>query len=358
MDFLKEFLHQKVPKAGKEIPVYYRKALRLCECLMLVYFVACFFLFWLVHGVLDWFPLIMAGATVFGLYEVGRTGIRANLAIYTVISVVWPVWNVAMFGWGGGAQQLMTVLLVLIFFNIYVPPWRKVLWLALLLGCRTGLFIWSQHHDSIAIMDETTTTIFQVSNTITAFLMLAGICAIISTSIQGTERQLRLRNQALYKEAETDALTGLPNRRAMIERIEQFRQENPQTTFSVAIADLDFFKKVNDTYGHNCGDYTLVKLTELFVAHSGGEYTVCRWGGEEFCLFMPGKNLDEAGILMNDLCFAVEKMRLSFEGIDFQITITIGVEEFDFSSPLEDLLKSADEKLYMGKDRGRNQVVI
>ena len=60
---------------------------------------------------------------------------------------------------------------------------------------------------------------------------------------------------------------------------------------------------------------------------------------------------------MNDLCFAVERMKLSFEGHDFSITITIGVEENDYSSPLEDLLKGADAKLYMGKKRGRNQVV-
>ena len=61
---------------------------------------------------------------------------------------------------------------------------------------------------------------------------------------------------------------------------------------------------------------------------------------------------------MNDLCFAVEKMRLKFEENEFSITITSGVEECDFNSPLEDLLKSADEKLYMGKNSGRNKVVV
>ena len=155
-----------------------------------------------------------------------------------------------------------------------------------------------------------------------------------------------------------DPLTGLPNRRSMIERIERFYKESGDQPFSIAIADLDYFKKVNDTYGHNTGDYTLVRLTELFAEHSMGRYNVCRWGGEEFCFFMPGMNLDEAGTLMNDLCFAVEKLKLEHEGKEFSITITIGVEENDFSSPLEDLLNSADEKLYMGKEAGRNRVVV
>ena len=144
----------------------------------------------------------------------------------------------------------------------------------------------------------------------------------------------------------------------MIEMIDQYRQANPGSPFSIAIADLDFFKKVNDTYGHNCGDYTLVKLTELFVQHANGHYHVCRWGGEEFCFFIPGRNLDEAGVIMNDLCFAVERMRLSFEENEFSITVTIGVEENDFSSPLDELLNSADKKLYLGKERGRNRVVV
>ena len=190
------------------------------------------------------------------------------------------------------------------------------------------------------------------------FVMLAAMCIIFSTSIQDTERQLRIRNQTLYKEAGTDPLTGLPNRRAMIEAIEKFCKANPEESFAVAIADIDFFKNVNDTYGHNCGDYTLVKLTELFTEHSGGRYSVCRWGGEEFCFFMPGANIDDAGVIMHDVNFAVERMRLEFEGNEITITITIGVEECDFSSPLEDLLKRADEKLYMGKNSGRNKVVV
>ena len=144
----------------------------------------------------------------------------------------------------------------------------------------------------------------------------------------------------------------------MIERIEEHYRTNPDQPFSVAIADIDYFKTINDTYGHSAGDYTLVKLTELFTEHAMGRYSVCRWGGEEFCFFLPGMNLDEAGVVMKDLCFAVEKLKLAHEGHEFAVTITIGVEEYDFASPLEELLDTADEKLYMGKNAGRNQVVV
>ena len=242
--------------------------------------------------------------------------------------------------------------------NIYEKPVSKMIWFAVLLAFRILLFSWSRQNTAPFPMETGANTVYQTINTVGFFLILAVICVIFSTNLQDTERQLRLKNQDLYKEAGTDPLTGLPNRRSMIETIEKFVKTSADPTFSIAIADLDFFKHVNDTYGHNTGDYTLVKLTELFVEHAMGQYSVCRWGGEEFCFFMPGKNLDEASVLMKDLCFAVEKLKLEHEGHEFSISITIGVEENDFRSPLEDLLSSADEKLYRGKNAGRNQVVV
>ena len=105
--------------------------------------------------------------------------------------------------------------------------------------------------------------------------------------MQASERLLIINNQELYKEAGTDPLTGLPNRRALLNVIEEYRTTNPGASFAIAIADIDFFKKVNDTYGHNCGDYTLKELSRLFLTSGAGKYTLCRWGGEEFCFFMP-----------------------------------------------------------------------
>ena len=235
---------------------------------------------------------------------------------------------------------------------------KRVLSLLSILLIRVGLFYVTQLFPALYNMGTKANTIYQTLNTIAFFLMLACACIIFSTSIQETERQLRLRNQILYKEAGTDSLTGLPNRRLMIEQIEQYCVENRNQTFCVAIADLDYFKQVNDTYGHKCGDYVLMRLTKLFTEHAMERYSACRWGGEEFCFFLPGMNLDEAGAVMNDLCFQVEKMKLQYNGNEFSITLTIGVEEYDFASPLDTLLNAADEKLYMGKNAGRNRVVV
>ena len=358
MQFFMDFLHQKVPRAGKELPAYYRRALTVSEILLMVYLAVCFFFYPLFLDVWIWVPILFIAAAGGALWLANNRGMRVNLLAYAAICLGWVFWNVYAFGWSSGVQHFLTLMLVFVFFSVYEKPLIKIGWFAVILVYRVGLFSWSQLHNAQYAMDRTVNTFYQTINTVGFFLMLAAMCIIFSTSIQDTERQLRLRNQTLYKEAGTDPLTGLPNRRAMIETIEQYRKVNPDQPFAVAIADIDFFKKVNDTYGHNCGDYTLVKLTELFAEHSGGRYRVCRWGGEEFCFFLPGMNIDEAGVVLNDLCFAVERMELKFENHEFSITITIGVEEHDFSSPLEELLKGADEKLYMGKEAGRNRVVV
>jgi diguanylate cyclase (GGDEF)-like protein len=358
IQFFKDFLHQEVPKAGKEIPPYYKRALTISEILLMAYLVVCFFAFPLFHAGWHRAPLFCAIFCGAALWLTRHAGIRANMLAFFLLCVGWVWWNVYGFGWSSGTQHLLTLMLVLVFFNVYEKPWVKIGWFAGALAFRVGLFAWSQSNPGVYELNAGAGTAYQSINTVGFFLILAVLCVIFSNGVQDTERQLRLRNQALYKEAGTDALTGLPNRRDMIETIDRFRQEHPEQIFSVAIADIDFFKKVNDTYGHNCGDYTLVKLTELFVKHAAGRYRVCRWGGEEFCFFIPGRNLDEAGTLMNDLCFAVERMKLEYEGKPFSITITIGVEECDFVSPLEELLDAADEKLYMGKESGRDRVVV
>ncbi len=358
MKFFLDFLHQKVPRDRGEIPPYYRRALTAGEILQAAYFLVCFFLYPLINHRWEWVPVLFLAMTAVCFLATRRMNVKINLVLYALVCGGWVFWNIRHFGWSSGVQHFLTLMLVLVFFNVYDKPAVKIILFAVILAFRIMLFSFSQQVPALYQMGKEANTVYQTVNTVAFFLMLACMCIIFSTSIQDTERQLRLKNQTLYKEAGTDPLTGLPNRRAMIEQIENHYRQNADQPFSVAIADLDYFKNINDTYGHNCGDYALVRLTEMFVEHSLGRYTVCRWGGEEFCFFMPGLNLDEAGVLMNDLCFAVEKMRLEYEDHRFSVTVTIGVEEYDFSSPLEDLLESADEKLYMGKKAGRNRVVV
>jgi len=358
MGYFSEFLSQETPAPKKVMPGYYRRALIVSEVVLTVYFLAVFFLPPILEGSWEWIPAVLCAATGLALLRIDKLNILQNFLFFSAIVLFWAGWGIHLFGWGSGVQHFLVIVLLLLFFNICIsPPW-KVLSCVLVLAYRIGLYAYARGADPVYQLSDNAGIVFQTTNSTVFFLLVALICILFSSSIQDAERQLRLDNEHLNREAGTDPLTGLPNRREMISIIEAFQNTNPEHVFSVAIADIDYFKKVNDTYGHACGDYTLVKLTDLFKTESKDRFTAARWGGEEFCFFLPDQNLDDAGQIMNDLSFAVERMPLDFEDNHFNITITIGVEETDFHSSLEQLLDSADEKLYLGKNSGRNRVVV
>ena len=358
MNSFLDFLHQKAPKSGKDMPAYYRKALFTSALLMAVYFIVSFLLLLWANQRFEVMPLILAAVIAVCLPNVRRMGPRLNLVTHTLVTLVWCHWFVHVLGWSVGAQHFLIPLLVLMFFNVYEGPWLKIVYCLGLIAFRMILYSYSINNEPSCHLEQHELIVIQSFNSVALYVLLATLCIRFSTSIQDTERQLRIDNQELHKEAGTDPLTLLPNRRAMMDEINLSLRKSPDQPFGVAIADIDFFKSVNDTYGHNCGDYTLKTLADKFREMSAGRYKICRWGGEEFCFFLPGMNLDEAGTAMHDLCNAVKHMPLNFEGNDFSITITIGVSENDFHSPMETILEEADRKLYMGKNNGRDQVVL
>ena len=133
---------------------------------------------------------------------------------------------------------------------------------------------------------------------------------------------------------------------------------NPSENFSIAIGDIDFFKKVNDTYGHNCGDQVLTDLAKLFKEKTLGLGHVCRWGGEEFLFFFPGLNLDEASTLMDNIRLAISDLTIVYKDVSLHVTMTFGLEEYDYNSSPSEMVKHADDKLYYGKTHGRDTVIF
>ena len=357
MNFLIDFLHQEVPKSG-QMPAYYRKALFISEIILVGYFVASFALLFITTGVWLWPPVVIIVVAMFCLMDIDHLNPRLSVAHFAALIFAWLAWFVHRFGWSAGSPNILVPILAMVFFNIYVPPLSKIAYFLGLVGFRILLFAWSLHHTPAGVLNASDNLILQIVNSVVPLSMLVIEFILFSFSIQASERALTINNLELHREAGTDPLTALPNRRALLDEIEQYQRDNPTGQFSVAIADIDFFKKVNDTYGHTCGDYALKELSALFMECAADKYKVCRWGGEEFCFFLPGMNIDEAGQEMTEVNIAVRKRALHFGEMNFSITITIGVEENDFQSTLEQILDRADRKLYMGKVGGRDRVVI
>ena len=108
-----------------------------------------------------------------------------------------------------------------------------------------------------------------------------------------------LYNEQLKKQAGTDPLTGLWNRRQMIQYITEKRRKEPVMAFTIGMGDIDFFKRINDHWGHDCGDAVLVWITQHMSRELGEHAKLCRWGGEEFIFFFPDMNGDEVCLMLN-----------------------------------------------------------
>jgi len=177
-----------------------------------------------------------------------------------------------------------------------------------------------------------------------------------SKALEKSNKQLEKMNADLQLLSITDPLTGLYNRHKVdAELANEFsRASRYGGTFSLLILDIDWFKKVNDDYGHQAGDSVLKECAELMLKSSRDIDMVGRWGGEEFIILCPRVSVTQAHALG-------ERIRSSIEHYPFlsgrTITISVGVAEFNRKESVLELIKRADDNLYNAKHNGRNRVV-
>ena len=199
--------------------------------------------------------------------------------------------------------------------------------------------------------------LLQITNISAVFISIIFISYMFSRKENEAENKLMKYNDQLKKEASTDQLTGLNNRRKAREYLTRLKKEEVSTAVSVAMGDIDFFKKVNDTYGHDAGDEVLKFVSKTMVDNCRTTAFISRWGGEEFLLIFPDCNGDQAFIILERLRNKIQKETIVVGDNKIKITMTFGLTEYNYSKDEELAIKEADEKLYIGKSNGRNQVV-
>lgn len=154
-----------------------------------------------------------------------------------------------------------------------------------------------------------------------------------------------------------DQLTGLYNRRYFERHMEQ-TGDTSQTNFVICMLDIDFFKKVNDTYGHAVGDIVLVRITEIIKEFMDQNNLAVRWGGEEFILYYPNATLESVHPIMEELRKRIEDTVIEVSSNRIQVTVSIGVGMGLAGRNYIKVIDIADDKLYQGKQKGRNCVIV
>lgn len=161
------------------------------------------------------------------------------------------------------------------------------------------------------------------------------------------EIELLKKEVKKYKlEVYTDSLTHLNNRRIL---------ENVSDFDSIIIGDIDHFKSINDNYGHIKGDEVLVEISKILNTYVRGTDIVCRWGGEEFVIFLKNCSDEEA---YKKAIILKEKVSELKEIFGFDVTMSFGVSNFMFKKPVKEAIDEADKALYKSKKQGRNRVTI
>lgn len=176
------------------------------------------------------------------------------------------------------------------------------------------------------------------------------------------QRQLLAAKEELREQATHDALTHLWNRGATIEKLtkEVERAEREKTYLGIVMADLDFFKKINDTYGHPVGDAVLMEAARRFAVAARPYDVVGRYGGEEFMVLLPGCDVMNTQMHAERLLNALRSSPIIHQTINLNVTGSFGVSstELFHEISVDKLINSADQALYTAKENGRNSVAI
>ena len=189
-------------------------------------------------------------------------------------------------------------------------------------------------------------------------VLLAKIIAV--TRLAEMRKELLTANARLEALSTTDYLTNLPNRRAFEQslRDEMAKARRHDQMLSVAILDIDHFKQINDTYGHDGGDLILREVSKRLMASQRSGDVFGRVGGEEFGLILPHTNAEEAKIACERYREVLSAEDYGYDGHEIRLTVSVGACKYDNDINQLELIKRADVALYMAKNTGRDQVVI
>ena len=239
------------------------------------------------------------------------------------------------------------------FMPVFTKRQQIIIYLSALLFLSTFLILTSLNlhgllPTSYNAADTIKVFLFYVNAILTFFIIL-----LYSTLYSWSIKQ---NNERLRSLANTDYLTGLYNRQYIQKKLSNRIDEGKIKNISIAIMDVDYFKKINDTYGHLMGDYVLEELAKIIS--SKGFLHIGRWGGEEFMLISSSKSsYEDFCAIINELCSEISDHIFTYDNTDVKVTASFGSATLKSGMKTNDLIKEADSRLYYAKEHGRNVVI-
>jgi diguanylate cyclase (GGDEF)-like protein len=280
---------------------------------------------------------------------------RVGAAMFLMISEVagHAILAVIAIGWDSGFHYYLLITIPVFLAN-QVNRWPFKITLATLIGAAYVALDWYWHHATPAFqIDATTLAYLHRFNLVTTIAILSGFTVLYVHLITQAEERL-------HELATTDSLTGLMNRRSLLATLEheQARRARKPHALSLILVDIDHFKKLNDTFGHNMGDWALQAVAEVLKQGVRDMDYVARWGGEEFLIILPFADTAVALPVAERLRQNIAALRFPVKNHELRVTATLGLAELGTTELADAAIQRADAALYKGKNDGRDRVVV
>jgi len=316
------------------------------------------------NAILAWFACVLFCLGVFHVLIRSGWSRRFQDAALSQAQIVFAIFAV-MAGYtiaGAARSAVLLPFVVVLNFGAFSIGWRRMVQLTMLALTVMGAVMMWMH----ARWPGRYSTVVDLSNFLVSMITLPGASALALrlNSLQARLQQQRVDLKAALNRiqdlATLDELTGLANRRRARELLltEVTRVDRAVQLFSVALLDLDFFKQLNDRFGHAGGDQILRCFSEVARANVRSVDTVARWGGEEFLILMPEADVSHAFEAMERLRERIAVLSVTSELGDMRFTFSAGVASHRLGQSVDDTIARADRALYNAKAAGRNRVVL
>lgn len=304
-------------------------------------------------GLLCFYGLIRASRHM----ALSAVSLNTAQALYAITCIIMAY---ALVGPVRGAT--LCILVVVLVFSAFSSTPRQALRLGLFAIVLLGLvMLWKMHSDPQAYPPQDELVHFVLATSMLVVVAyLTGLLSALRNRLRRQKTELELALTRIQALATRDELTGLANRRHMNELLtqEKMRHDRKAATLSVALLDIDWFKRINDTHGHAVGDAVLRNFAQQAQAAVRSCDVLARWGGEEFLLLMPDTGVLEGALVLERIQKSVKGLRQpGLEAVP-TVTFSAGLSASLAGEPVADALERADRAMYQAKTQGRNQVAL
>lgn len=304
---------------------------------------------------LMYYNMISSLFYIFMIFLVTKRMFKLIVSLIHLEVILFVIISIRYLGWDTGYSLYLVAMASLIYFcpfkHKFIPYLYGIVEACLFISLKVYMSV----NDPIYICSDEFLFYMFLFNCACCFIVILYSAYLFGSSTEFVTHKLETENTKLNEVAYYDQLTGAYTRYHFLKSINKMEFD----TFGIAIFDLDDFKLINDTYGHNCGDYILNETISIIRKKFGDSINITRWGGEEFLI------LFTKPINKTDLFNELQKIRRIIENFDYtyeknliKITITLGASVANKDEDIHDVIKRIDSNLYKGKNSGKNCVIL